>query len=632
MGYQALLFCPDEKLAAVVSQVFSELDFTVETVHDPFGAVKKLMAQRYDALVVDSENEQNASLLFKSARNSSFNQGSLAIALAEGQMGVAKAYRIGANLVLTKPINVEQTKGTLRVARGLLRKSSDAAETGAVAAHPAVPAKTTFVPAERSYQPTNPSTPAMPARSTRPETFEFQAPLAPMIPQTMAAEFLEKLPATTASAKIEDKPAAVPPATATTTITIAATAPPERRKAAAPVPVNAVTVPSQTQTSAVPSVPGSAAAAAPAKEVIAPPAKQNKTAVAEPATPFRNPVVHDTPQDAPQEAALETAPASTLSSSTMDSANVGHTPSFAALDEDSGESGGKKKILIAAAVVLAVAALGYFGYGYVTHSRPGGSQPATTPQDSGQPKTLRPTSAPVETPLPTTPDSASIANPTLTPKTTTGAATGNPSPGTTKPPALRIAATTSENNAPGVTAKSSAKSSANISASIGENAANAEPAVKKADSAPILVKPNSVATRTQAHDEESAPALSSPTVVASANDSTLSGLISSASSHLAKPALSTLRVSQGVSQGLLIKRVTPTYPPAALRLHTQGAVQIEVTISKEGNVTNPKVLSGDRVLSQAALEAVRQWRYKPYFLDGAPVEIQTQITVNFKAN
>jgi TonB family protein len=624
MGYQALLFCPDEKLAAVVSQVFSELDFTVETVHDPFGAVKKLMAQRYDALVVDSENEQNASLLFKSARNSSFNQGSLAIALAEGQMGVAKAYRIGANLVLTKPINVEQTKGTLRVARGLLRKSSDAAETGAVAAHPAVPAKTTFVPAERSYQPTNPSTPAMPARSTRPETFEFQAPLAPMIPQTMAAEFLEKLPATTASAKIEDKPAAVPPATATTTITIAATAPPERRKAAAPVPVNAVTVPSQTQTSAVPSVPGSAAAAAPAKEVIAPPAKQNKTAVAEPATPFRNPVVHDTPQDAPQEAALETAPASTLSSSTMDSANVGHTPSFAALDEDSGESGGKKKILIAAAVVLAVAALGYFGYGYVTHSRPGGSQPATTPQDSGQPKTLRPTSAPVETPLPTTPDSASIATPTLTSKTTTGAATGNPSPGTTKPPALRIAATSSENNAPGI----SAKSSANISPN---SAANSAAGVEKPDSAPILVKPNSVAAKSQAHDEESAPPLSSP-MVASANDSALSGLMSSTSSHLAKPALSTLRVSQGVSQGLLIKRVTPTYPPAALRLHTQGAVQIEVTISKEGNVTNPKVLSGDRVLSQAALEAVRQWRYKPYFLDGAPVEIQTQITVNFKAN
>src|SRR3979411_696614 len=123
MGYQALLFCPDEKLARVVSQVFTELDFTVEPVHEPFAAVKKLMSQRYDAIVVDCENEQNASLLFKSARNSSSNQSSLAIAVVEGHAGGAKAYRIGANLVLTKPINVEQAKGTLRVARGLLRKT-----------------------------------------------------------------------------------------------------------------------------------------------------------------------------------------------------------------------------------------------------------------------------------------------------------------------------------------------------------------------------------------------------------------------------------------------------------------------------------------------------------------------------
>jgi len=51
MGYQALLFCPDEKLANVVTQVFNELDFSVEAVHEPFAAVKKLMAQHYDALV-----------------------------------------------------------------------------------------------------------------------------------------------------------------------------------------------------------------------------------------------------------------------------------------------------------------------------------------------------------------------------------------------------------------------------------------------------------------------------------------------------------------------------------------------------------------------------------------------------
>ena len=108
--------------------------------------------------------------------------------------------------------------------------------------------------------------------------------------------------------------------------------------------------------------------------------------------------------------------------------------------------------------------------------------------------------------------------------------------------------------------------------------------------------------------------------------------MSSASPTLPRPSLATIRISQGVSQGLLIKRVQPKYPPAALAVRAQGAVQIEATIDKEGNVTNLKVLSGDPILAHAALEAVRQWRYKPYYLDGDPVEIQTQITVNFKAN
>src|SRR6059036_3199689 len=123
MRYQALLFCPDDKTARVVTQVLSELEFQVECCNEPFAAVKKLMAQHFDAIVVDCENEQNASLLFKSARNSGSNASALSVAVVEGQAGVAKAFRIGANLVLTKPINVEQSKSTLRVARGLLKKT-----------------------------------------------------------------------------------------------------------------------------------------------------------------------------------------------------------------------------------------------------------------------------------------------------------------------------------------------------------------------------------------------------------------------------------------------------------------------------------------------------------------------------
>src|SRR5258706_8282558 len=157
MGYQALLFCPDEKTARTVTQVLNEVDFTVVACTEPFAAVKKLMAEHFDAVVVDCDNEQNATLLFKSARNTINNQSSLAVAVVEGQAGVAKAFRIGANLVLTKPINVEQAKGTLRVARGLLRKN-EAAKPGPPGAAVAPPKPV----AAKPVPPANPATPPAP--------------------------------------------------------------------------------------------------------------------------------------------------------------------------------------------------------------------------------------------------------------------------------------------------------------------------------------------------------------------------------------------------------------------------------------------------------------------------------------
>ena len=93
--------------------------------------------------------------MFKSARNSSSNQSSLAVAVVEGQAGVAKAFRIGANLVLTKPINVEQAKGTLRVARGLLRKGGDAKAAPPKAASTA-PTQPVRPPAQVAKKPVTP--------------------------------------------------------------------------------------------------------------------------------------------------------------------------------------------------------------------------------------------------------------------------------------------------------------------------------------------------------------------------------------------------------------------------------------------------------------------------------------------
>ena len=145
----------------------------------------------------------------------------------------------------------------------------------------------------------------------------------------------------------------------------------------------------------------------------------------------------------------------------------------------------------------------------------------------------------------------------------------------------------------------------------------------------IVVKPISSANH-RIEAEEAAPQVPSQLAVASPNDQKLSGLVSSVPTALPTARLTTLKISQGVSQGLLIKRVQPRYPQNALAMRLQGAVQMQATINKEGNISNLKVLSGDAVLARAASDAVRQWRYKPYYLNGEPVEIETQITVNFK--
>ena len=65
-------------------------------------------------------------------------------------------------------------------------------------------------------------------------------------------------------------------------------------------------------------------------------------------------------------------------------------------------------------------------------------------------------------------------------------------------------------------------------------------------------------------------------------------------------------------------------------MRIQGRVELQATISKAGDITNLKAISGDGLLARAALEAVKQWKYKPYYLNGEPVEIQSQILVNFK--
>jgi TonB family protein len=91
-----------------------------------------------------------------------------------------------------------------------------------------------------------------------------------------------------------------------------------------------------------------------------------------------------------------------------------------------------------------------------------------------------------------------------------------------------------------------------------------------------------------------------------------------------------VRVSSGVMQGLSMSKVPPEYPEMARVARVQGSVVMAAIIGKDGTVQNLKVISSDSpLLNQAALDAVKQWKYRPYLLNGNPVEVDTQMTVNF---
>ena len=90
-----------------------------------------------------------------------------------------------------------------------------------------------------------------------------------------------------------------------------------------------------------------------------------------------------------------------------------------------------------------------------------------------------------------------------------------------------------------------------------------------------------------------------------------------------------VRISSGVAEGMKIHDVQPAYPQMARIAHIQGDVVLQATISKSGSIENLRAVSGHPILIQAALDAVRQWKYKPYILNTEPVEVETQITVKF---
>jgi periplasmic protein TonB len=459
------------------------------------------------------------------------------------------------------------------VARGLLRKGMEGTPAAASMGSMAAAVKPATAPVTRPV-PTPRLEPPAPALKDSVTTEQVKAPMAP-------------LPSMAASAKAEQTPA-IPPAPLAQ-----ASLPVIEQQPAKPVPPIALTETDRRKEERVtpaiaapisgtlPSSQGASAAPAPAREVV--------------------PEVKEVVKEAKREQEKPKLPSITpvaIEESSSVSSGISDGPTFAALGvEDTSAAGGSKKILIGVVALVVLVALAYFGWtqlGQSHSSAPQQAAPAATqpaPQDNTSPPV-----APMSTPAPaptTTVERASAATTEHAPK---------PSPQASKP--------------------SAGEPQQQITL-------NSEPETKKAVDAPLRVKPAAPSVKSQSQADEAAAPPPSALSMNSPDGASLGGLLTT---NAAKPTLARVKLSQGVSQGLLIKRVPPKYPPSALQTHLEGSVQIEATIDKQGVVTNPKVVKGDRVLAAAALDAVRQWRYKPYYLDGEPVEVQTEITINFKGN
>jgi protein TonB len=639
MSYQALLFCPDEKTARVVTQVLSDLEFRVEACSEPFAAVKKLMAQHFDAIVVDCDNEQNATLLFKSARNSGSNQSALAVAVVEGQSGVAKAFRIGANLVLTKPINVEQSKGTLRVARGLLRKADSNKPAMASTPAPASPA------APVAAAPSKPLNPKIAVASATPKpsfggfatqrssaenaisdatssAFELQQDPTPA-PEPTEAAMLESMSDSIDSQR-SSQSAASPgaakeypwqPVSKPLSEPMASSL---KRAAEAVGKTAALQVNSGDAAKLRPAahgmLSGHGAASAPA------PARENSQP--------SNPAVES--ELAPISAKLSIADLDVVATEptlpkVSENTQATEDPlPLSGMQDQQKASGGSKKVFAIAALAMIAVAGAYYYVSEHPENAPAflqkyiNRQASPVPDRAQVPVQVQPhASAPATAPAPTivtpaesstqTTDSETSSSPVESIETVAvphhATTEGKPSPAKTAP-------TTTV--APNGKAPNSAPAPENKVLAVAKSASP----VKSEASAPEIVQP---------------PAASVFGVGSAAADEEIAGIAGAAGATMPKPAApGAMKISQGVTQGLLIKRVPPSYPQAAKQMHIQGTVQLQANIGKDGSVTSVKALSGEAVLSHAAIDAVKQWKYKPYTLNNEPVEIQTQITVNFK--
>ena len=644
MATRVFLLSADEKAVHVITQILDEQDIRFEHSSDPTFTLKRLAGQHFDVLVVDCANAESAMQVFNSARASSLNKGAIAIAIVEGKAGVPNAFRLGASLVLTKPVSLDQARNTLRTAVGMTKKDAAEARPMVVPSAPAPSPAPVHVAAPAVSAPTVVSAPhvvsAPPVLSAPPAPIA-PAPSAPMVAVPISP-VAQPTPVPVAAAppvvapKIAEVPAPIKtPVQSVPTPPLPASPAPvasafkevvvTERPALTPVAVKPQPILQLGETRVVkvdedakptislektsPSIPplslssamlGSSVSDAAIDKLeteLAPPSESSRKAktfemfapVPKPADDSALEPIDDEPEDS----------AAALRASAVPAFGGLAKQPFAGIETEQRGRGLLIGGLVAAVVVGGFAAAWVYAPGFqktVTweysriHDQVFSSQakPAAVAPQSHPTSALQP-AAPIQTATSEPPTSAASIDPQAVPGPVAPVTFANTTAPTT---ALK-------------TPSAIAPTAAPTASSPGANVAPAK------NPAPAIPAPSTSATSAGNAALMNASAPASPV------------------SASAKPA-ELFEVPEDYADDQVVRRVHPIYPKGARVKKLQGTVVLQAIIDKQGKVDSLQMVSGDPLLAQAAADAVKQWRYKPYSHNGDPVEFQTRVTVDFK--
>ena len=593
MVTRAFILCGDEKAVHAVTQILDELEVSFEHSSEPPFALKRLATQRFDLLIVDCDNAQNATQVFNSARASGLNKNSIAVAIVEGKAGVPNAFRLGASLVLTKPVSLEQARNTLRTGVGMTRK--DLPEVKPLAA--ATPASTSSLPLTPLPAVVTAKTPvAVPVASpagSQPSPIA-PTPVAPMpaaqttpslpVPSTNRPEPTPRPPVVTTP--VAEKPLVMP-----RPVSIPSKVVQEHK----PALTNFTDPKSRPTTETTPLGKAAAAGAAPAGASKVDSMLSRKVpADAQSSVPRATSILPPAEKRKPVQAVLEEDRLAGVDEDALDGLRDRGVPCFGGMGKQS--LAGVDKPNKSAGILIAVLVLLTLGCGsyaaWVT--QPPFRDLITSEYGIAQNKIAS---------LRGLPQAAVAAKAQAVPASLTLLASRPQSAGSST-------AGSTDAEAPMGNLDASGAASPGQDAGADAQASDGADANRGARVTSVRTAKQDTSTNHSNANRALVPA-NQPT----STDTKAGDLVD---------------VPEEYADDQIIHRIHPVYPKHARLKQLHGVVVLQAVVNKQGKVDSLQLISGDPLLAQAAADAVKQWRYKPFSRDGEAIDFQTRVTVDFE--